>query len=65
MARRKIDPQNKLRLRQLMIAPWQGQDGRMTYSLVALGIDGAAYRFEVASGGWVPYSMDVFIKKGE
>jgi hypothetical protein len=46
----------KLKMKQLVIAPWQGRTG-LTYSTLALGVDGFVYRYDPGCGGWIQYSM--------
>lgn len=44
------------KMKQIVVAPWMGAKG-MTYSLVALGEDGAVYRYDAACNGWIRYQM--------
>lgn len=46
----------KLKMKQIFIAPWEG-DGGLTYSTLALGEDGAVYRYDLACHGWIQYEM--------
>jgi len=52
-----------IEVKQLLVAQWQGENGQLTSSLVAVSTEGAVYRFEKSSGGWVPYCMDTFEKR--
>lgn len=47
----------QLRMKQIVIAPWQGSDGGMTYSTLGLGEDGKVYRYDAACEGWIQYHM--------
>lgn len=48
--------QKELRMKQLLIAPWQGGTG-LTYSTLALGTDGIVYRYDPKCGGWLKFPM--------
>lgn len=45
-----------IRMKQIVIAPWDGNTG-LTYSTLALGEDGYVYRYDVGCNGWIRYSM--------
>lgn len=47
-----------LRMRQLVIAPFTTETGS-TYSVFALGEDGAVYRYDPGCEGWLPWPMKV------
>lgn len=47
----------KLKMKQILIAPWEGDKG-LTYSTLALGEDGAVYRYDVGCNGWIRYKME-------
>jgi len=43
---------------QIVAASWEGSTG-LTYSTLALGVDGVVYRFDTGCQGWYPMSMKV------
>lgn len=47
-----------LKMTQVIVAPWKGDKG-LTYSTLALGEDGAVYRYDPGCNGWIRYSMVV------
>ncbi len=47
----------KIRMTQILAAPWDGHAGR-TYSLIGLSDKDVVYRYDNACNGWVPYNMD-------
>lgn len=48
----------KLKMKQIVVAPWTGANGTQSYSTLALGEDGSVYRYDVACHGWIRYKMD-------
>ncbi len=46
----------KLQMQQIIIAPWDGRNGR-TYSTLALSTDGYLYRYDLHCEGWLPIPM--------
>jgi len=44
---------------QVVIAPWDDDRNKRTYSLFALGDDGRIYRLEKANGGWRPMAKRI------
>lgn len=50
---------NEVKFIQLIVAPWDGDNGRRTYSMFALGDDGRVYRQERAVGGWRPMAKRI------
>lgn len=46
-----------LKMKQILVAQWEGANGQLSYSTLALGEDGAVYRYDVACKGWIRYIM--------
>lgn len=53
------DNNGELRVKQLIVAPFQVKDGPLTYSTLAVGEDGKAYRYDPKCSGWLPWSMKI------
>ncbi len=54
------DPEaGKLRVKQLLVAPFQSVGGPLSYSVLALGEDGKVYRYDPRCKGWLPWSMEI------
>jgi hypothetical protein len=49
----------KLKVKQLVIAPFQVVGGPLSYSTLALGEDGCVYRFDPKCKGWLPWPMEI------
>lgn len=56
---REREESNEIEMRAVKVAPWDTEEGRRTYSVIGLGEDGAVYRYDASSCGWVKYSMHV------
>lgn len=48
----KIPSKAEVKFTQLVVAPWDGDNGRRTYSMFALGDDGKVYRHDRSKGAW-------------
>lgn len=44
---------------EVHIAPWEGANGRRSYSVIGLTGEGRVYRYDAACDGWVPWSMRI------
>lgn len=49
-------PKKEVRMSQILAAQWQGDSG-LSYSIFALGVDGAVYRYDPKCEGWIRWPM--------
>lgn len=54
-----IKTNKQLKVKQLLVAPFQALGSSLTYSVLALSEDGAVYRYDTKCKGWLPWSMDI------
>jgi hypothetical protein len=47
----------KLKMKQIVIAPFSTKEGITSYSTLALGVDGYVYRYDPQCQGWIQWSM--------
>ena len=45
---------DEIKFVQVVIAQWDGKDGKNTFSTLALGDNGRIYRHDKGAGGWWP-----------
>lgn len=61
--KRKVSTQTTLfenvKFVQLVVRPWEREEGKQQSSLVALGDDGNAYQYYHSEKAWVPLSTDI------
>lgn len=50
---------SKLRMKQIQIAQWTGDNGKLSYSTMALGEDGFVYRYDPKCNGWLKMKMQL------
>lgn len=50
---------SELKAAQIIVAPFQKVGGPLSYSIIALGVDGRVYRYDPKCEGWLPWSMKV------
>jgi len=48
-----------MKLKQIQIAPWQGDNAQYTYSIIGLDEDGRVYTYLKAQKGWKKLSNQV------
>ena len=48
-----------LKVKQIVVAPFQVLGGPLSYSVLALGTDGKVYRYDPKCRGWLPWSMTI------
>ena len=54
-----LPPDEPVGFKQLVCCPWDGNDGRRTYSLFALGCDGKVYRHDRSLGKFRPVGSSI------
>lgn len=58
-----IQPKKIPRITQIEVAPWDQDDRKRTYSIIALADDGVVYRLDKGLGGWIRYPTRILSKR--
>jgi hypothetical protein len=46
-----------IRMQTIVVAPFTGATGTLTYSTLGLSTDGRVYRYDPPCQGWIPWEM--------
>ena len=54
-----------LKIKSLHMGHWQGEDGNLTYTTLALSETGNVYRYKPSLDAWIPLGMEITMKEEE
>ena len=54
----KTKAKTKIKMIQIIVAPWTGNTGLLSYSTLGLDNKGQIWRYDAACSGWIAWNME-------